>query len=154
MIAMTVNTQVLREARDALARDLGPLDDLSDEMKNTLANIYYKFVLMVSMNLQLQKPTSRDVASAFKEYMLDAGQILTDYKFAAELVKSMREVRKQDQSIYEFLETHFFDVHKFRIKNANKKSGLRRAIERPFAKVDEIPDLYKQMLADLDEHKG
>jgi hypothetical protein len=52
-------------------------------------------------------------------------------------------------TIGEFLITHALDEFKYHIKNAHKKSAIRRAIERPFCKVNEIEGLYNQMVSCL-----
>jgi hypothetical protein len=64
---------------------------------------------------------------------------------AAKIIESLREARAQDPSIGDFLITHALDEFKYHIKNAHKKSLIRRSIERPFCKVEEIAGLYDRM---------
>lgn len=147
---MTINIQALHAAAEALKRDLGSLDDLRPEVRNTLANIYYRFHLLAANS---EDPAAAlnlkggDMMSLYEGFMKGMAGVLKAYKFAADLVRSIRETRKQNAHIFEFLQTHFLDTFKYRIPNADAKSGLRRAIERRFRKVDEISGLYNQMAA-------
>ena len=54
---MTTDLQARREARNALTADLGLLDNLSPDVRNTLANIYYRFHL-VSVSAKRGDPTA------------------------------------------------------------------------------------------------
>jgi hypothetical protein len=54
---MTINLQALREARNALTADLGSLDNLSPDARNTLADIYYRFHL-VSVSAKAGDPAA------------------------------------------------------------------------------------------------
>jgi hypothetical protein len=43
---MKIDQKVLQEAAAALFRDLGTIDDIGQELSNTVANIYYRFHLV------------------------------------------------------------------------------------------------------------
>lgn len=73
------------------------------------------------------------------------GNVLSDYKIAPKLAEAMRGARNQNAMIFEYLQQHFVDTFKYRIPDADNKSPIRRGLERPFRKVEEISDLYKQM---------
>ena len=70
--------------------------------------------------------------------------VMGDYKCAPQLVRSMREIRNENPQLFKYVQTHLLDSFKNRIANADNKSGMRRALERRFRKVDEIPRLYQR----------
>ncbi len=41
---MNIDEEALKRAADSLYSALGPLNDLPPELRNTLANVYYKFM--------------------------------------------------------------------------------------------------------------
>ena len=127
---MTINLVVLHQARDALARDLGSLDDVREEVRNTLANIYYKFHLVAANPRDPAAALNTrggDMVSRYRELMLGMGQITSDYKFAAELVQSMRRVRAEKPELFYFLQTHFLDRRLLYVVVAGV-SAVRRSI--------------------------
>ncbi len=146
---MSVDVVALQKAFNALARDLGPLDDLAPAVRNTLANVYYRFHLVganLSNPADALKLTGRDVMSLYQGFMEGMGRVIAEFESAAELVRSVRDVRREDPGLFDYCQTHFLDVFKYRISDANNKPPWRRALERPFRKVDEIPNLYDRML--------
>jgi hypothetical protein len=78
--------------------------------------------------------------------MKGMGDVIAEYQHAAGLVQSMRDVRKQEPWLFDFLQTVTLDSWKYRIPKAEAKSAFRRAVERRFRKVDEIPGLYEKIL--------
>ncbi len=70
--------------------------------------------------------------------------VMGDYRFVPQLVRSMREIRNENPQLFKYVQTHFLDSSKNRIANADYKRGMRRALARRFAKVDEIPKLYQR----------
>jgi len=150
MEVKTIDLGVLLASSDALTRDFGSLGDLSDEMRNTLANVYYKFHLL-SANFRAPSEAfsikGDDFISSHCDFMVGQNQIVLDYKYAAKLLKNMREIQKHDRTIFELLQTKYIAETKYRIENAGSKSPIRLAIEKRFRKVDEIPDLYSRMLS-------
>jgi hypothetical protein len=133
MSLMKVDQEVLQQAATALFRDLGTIDDLGQELSNTVANIYYRFHLVAK---NIEDPSAG----------LD---VQVDYKYIAELVRSMRGTREESKSerLFDYLVTLTLDTCKYRIPDADKKTPIRRAFARRFQKVREIDGLYRQMLS-------
>jgi hypothetical protein len=146
---MRVDEQVLREAAQDMFTALGPLNDLGAELSNTVANIYYRFHVvsqnMVNPGDALGIKPSKDMRSDFANLYVAMGTVMNDYKFIAKIIGSLREVKAQNPRLGDYLITHTLDEYKYHIKNASKKSLIRRSIERPFCKVDEITRLYDRM---------
>jgi hypothetical protein len=146
---MRVDERALREAAQDIFASLGPLNDLGAELSNTVANIYYRFHVM-SQNMAnpgtLGVRPSKDMPSNFFNITVTMGTVMNEYKFIAKIIESLREARSQDPSIGDFLITHALDEFKYHIKSAHEKSLIRRSIERPFCKVDEIAGLYERMV--------
>jgi hypothetical protein len=87
------------------------------------------------------------MASVYEGFRRGMADVMSDYKFAPQLVRSMRKIRSENPQLFEYVQTHFLDSFKYRIANADNKSGMRRAVERRFRKVDEIPALYQRMFS-------
>jgi len=152
---MTVDERALREAAEDMFTSLGPLSDLGAELSNTVANVYYRFHVMrqnmanphsALRMLVGDAKSAKDMRSSVVNVTAGMDTAMNDYKFIATMIESLREARSENQSIGDYLITHALDTFKYRIKNAYEKSGLRRSIERPFCKVDEIGGLYDRMV--------
>jgi len=144
-----VDERALHEAAQDLFTSLGPLNDLGAELSNTVANVYYRFHVM-SQNMAnpgeaLGVKLTYDMPSNFLDLTLAMGTAISEHKYLAEIISSLREARAQNPRIGDFLITHALDEFKYHIKNAHKKSLIRRSIERPFCKVNEIAGLYDRM---------
>jgi len=140
---MNVDRRALREAAQDIFTTLGPLNDLGAELSNTVANVYYRFHLMAQ---NTENPGSDDMSSNFLNAMGAMGKTYAQHRYIGDTIKSLREARAQNASIGESLITHALDEFKYNIKNADKKSLIRRSIERPFCKVHEIAGLYDRMV--------
>jgi len=146
---MRLDERALHEAARDIFTSLGSLNDLGAELSNTVANVYYRFHVM-SQNMAnpgeaLAVKPSKDMPSNFGNLTLAMGTAINDYKYIAEIIRSLREARAQNPSIGDFLVTHALDEFKYYIKNAHQKSPIRRSIERRFCKVSEIAGLYDRM---------
>jgi hypothetical protein len=146
---MGLDQNTLQIAADDMFSALGPLDDLGAELSNTVANVYYQFHLM-SQNMgdpgsALGVRRDRDFPSDFRNVLGTLGYALAAYQAMEGMIRSLREARTQNAAIGDYLVRHMLDTFKYRIPNADKKTPIRRAIERQFRTVDEIAGLYKQM---------
>ena len=145
---MDVDAIALEKATNAIFADFGMLDDMPQELRNTLANIYYKFF---ALNRNLRDPgevlgyDNTDFTSIYKGLIQGSTTVLTEYKFAKGMIDSLREARKRDSGIYDYLVIHTLDILKYRIPNAHEKTPIRRAIERKFRKHREVNGLYDRM---------
>jgi hypothetical protein len=137
---------------------LGSLHDLGAELSNTVANVYYRFHVMrqnmANPGSALGVQPGKDMPSDFRNLMGAMGSTPTEYEFIAKMIGSLREAKANNASIGDYLVTHALDQFKYRIKNCDKKSPIRRAIERRFCKVDEIPGLYDRMVQVAKEERS
>lgn len=145
-----LDENALQQSARRLFSDLGSLEDLGAELSNTIANIYYRFYLL-SENMDsprdvLHVKPAVDLPSNFLNLTSAMNTAISEYKYVTDIIGALREARAEDPRLGDFLVTHALDEFKYHIKDAHKKSGIRRAIERPFRKVDEIPGLYERML--------
>jgi hypothetical protein len=144
---MSVDERALHEAAQELFTTLGSLNDLGAELSNTVANVYYRFHLMAQDSDGVPGVKSDDDMSAdFLDAMGAISKTYVQHNDIGDMIKSLREARAQNASIGELQITHALDEFKYNIKNADKKSLIRRSIERRLCKVDEIAGLYDRMV--------
>jgi hypothetical protein len=148
-----INNKALSLAGKTLYDNLNSLRDLPYELANTLANIYYRFFLII------EDPTCDSIY--FDPYIVRSNNNLVVFenlqKFksetnsffgeAANLTRSAREVRLEREELFEYLVEILLDVMKFNIEGAQSKIPLRRRIERKFKTPKEIPCLIDKMRA-------
>ena len=144
---MSVDQRALHKAAEEIFTTLGPLNDLGAELSNTVANVYYRFHLMA------ENPdgapgikSDHDMSLDFLDAMSAISKSYVQHDHIGDKIKSLREARAQNAGIGEIQITHALDELKYNIKNADKKSPIRRSIERRFCKVDEIAGLYDRMM--------
>jgi hypothetical protein len=146
---MELDRRALQGAAQDLFNALGPIDDLGKELSNTVANVYYRFHLMSQKMANpagaLNVEPGRDMISDYRKVMGAMGETLAQYKTIEKIISEVRAAWRRDPSTGYFLTNLTLDLFKYRIPNAEKKMLIRRAIERPFRRVDEIAGLYKEM---------
>lgn len=150
------NMEALKMAEDHIREQLGTLDDLPNELANTIVNVYYKFyVNFLEMagdskrEFFIPKSIKREsghLQQLFKKFMANQAEIATDLESAPKFIKGLRGIDKYAQpNLYKFTVEFILDCLKYNIENAQNKTGLRRMIERKFKKPDEIPNLIDLM---------
>jgi hypothetical protein len=139
---------------------LGSLDDLPHELANTVANIYYKmFYINIDWEQQKANPTlpegvkeqfekdpNTDIFKASSKYIEESFLIKHYFKGINGWIDNLRELKRRqpnNHQDYAFIVEIILDQMKYRINNLEKKSLIRRRIERKIKKrkVDEIPNL-------------
>ena len=139
----SIDDQALANSYKAIAHDLGDLGDLPKELATTVANVYYRFF---SMPKSLRISTSsQGLNQSYKNYMETFSSSVASFKFTKELVNSARQTREENAQVFQYLVTLTLDELKYRITDADKKTPLRRSLERRFKHVDEIPNLLEIM---------
>ena len=139
MESTNVSDRILRETREAIQNELGSLDDISYELANTVANIYYRFYCWVDSGPP-HIPNSElfDSISKFAREM-------TEHQEIWKIISQIRAVRKEGVHAewVQILEEFALSVLKYKIDNAVNKSPVRLKFERFLnrSKVDEIPNL-------------
>ena len=121
----------------------GELDDLPEELQDTLANVYFKGVEL----LEGQGPHGDDLDSIFSnmsKMTLASFDIGSLPKLIPPLRKLQSEPSENNRFIYDKFVVLILDIYKYQIKNASSKSAARRAVERKFSKPpQEIKGLYR-----------
>jgi hypothetical protein len=150
--AHMISQSALESTYEGIRHDLGDLADLPRELATTIANVYYRFFAfsenpMAPTGPGFQPATGGSVIDSYQTYMAGSATILSSFQFAKGLITAARDTRKQDVSLFPYLVVLTLDVLKYNIENADEKTPIRRAIERKFKKVDEIPDLLEVMAA-------
>ena len=144
-----VHTEALNRARQIIRRDFGDLSDLPEELRNTLANTYYKFCHM-SMELEGDYAfpdmiaLSGDLVKGTKAFIKETSLLQAGVQTLPKVVSAIRSIIANDEDP-ELAIRVCLDIFKYRIPGVDKKSSLRVKLERPFyaAKVDEIPNLWR-----------
>ena len=153
MNANLISQKALREAAEIMHWQLGVLDDLPVELANTLANIYYRPIAYTehlssggrSLFLDPYVPESSSMLDAFKNNNKFFSEAQSTFECAKDIVLSARQACSENPELFPYLVTLMLDLFKYNIENAESKTPIRRAIERKFKKVREIPNLFEIM---------
>lgn len=129
----------------ALFKGLGNLDDLPEELQNTVSNVYWR-----AFNPQSLPATNTMADQLLKEY--EIGQNLKALEYTEKFIATLRGLmakRIEDEDFKEFLVKDWISVAIGWLKYGmpvHNKSYFRRKIEMKFKKpVYEIPDLYETL---------
>jgi hypothetical protein len=136
-------TYALREAAENLSRSLGTLDDLGAELADTVANIYYRYALVTGTVSDLVLALGTAAGDNVTE---EIGVIMAQQEYVDDMIRAVRRARR-DTQLAERMKLLTLDTLKYRIADPSKKSAIRRALERRFARVNEIKGLYSRMRA-------
>ena len=153
MVNPLISYEALCQAAMIMRGQLGDLNDLPVELQNTLANIYYRFFAiqedMLSRGqsglLDTYLPPPKNHRDHFKLYTDFQALTLAYFGNAKGLVNAAREAGAKSRELFSYLNTMTLDVFKYNIDDAGSKSPIRRAIERKFKTVYEIPNLIGLM---------
>ncbi len=131
---MNIDKRILAKAASELHQDVGSLRDFPAELRNTIASLYYEHRWF-----QLSQEPSNGHPSWTKHVMIRMGH----YELVPELVKSMREIRRDDELVFEMTVGTTRDLLRYNLKDATRKSAARRAVEKIFRKpYFEVPGIY------------
>lgn len=117
----------------ALSREFGKLDDFPYEFANMVANIYYRYFQLAF-----------DSAPPISEMELLNRQ--SEYERIGIIVRELRRLPSEKdvtQWHIKFLISCMIDVFKYRMQNVERKTGIRRMIERQFLSHQDFPNLAK-----------
>jgi hypothetical protein len=143
-----IDPEALKRAKEMVNRNLGGIADLEEELRNTVANTYYRICqldLEQEAGLPLRIGLEGDLEKGWKKFCEEASLLTAGAKHLPELLEIIRDCQKKGNRIeYEKGKQGVLDMFKYRIPDLAKKSALRVSMERPFyaAKVDEIPNLW------------
>ena len=146
-----IDETVLEEAADDLHHDHGSLMDLPEELRNTIASVYYEVhwtrrhegAMPLVAHLRPQKGRGELLDAAMKQFILRMAQ----YQHLSTYVEMVREADKETQpNLYAMLTKVVIDALKWNIDNAIQKSAFRRSLERltkkPVPEVKLVPARY------------
>lgn len=124
-----------------LRDDFGALDDFPDDVANTVSNYCYRWILLRSEpalpRIIVQPPKMMDAHQDEIAWRLDC--------FPEELAR-LRSIRRSNgERAFSHACALFVDKYKYGIADADRKSGLRRKIERIFKRTGEMRELYGLM---------
>jgi len=133
-----------------LKQRYGDLEDLPNELRNTVANVEYRILLLArnpaqSLGRELLKGGSG------QRFVRDAAFYASIGPTLPELIDNVRNLRtamdkgEVTPALYNYTVELLLDIMKHKIDKAHKKSALRRAVERRFVSQaqEEIPQLYE-----------
>jgi hypothetical protein len=120
------------------------IDEVNAELRNTLANVYFRFYLSVE-NLDLPLRALRNGTGLAAS--IAQAEILSDMKYAPDAFKIIRKaIERKDKVLVEFFSTGMLDSLKYDITDVANKSAARRFFERKFKTPKlEIDGLYDGM---------
>ena len=147
--------EVLEMCENAIRKNMGSLHDLPYELANPVANVYYRYfkhaieVMKQSANnpgwIPKEIEREKDMRAGLSLFLDDTARLNSDFEAVPKFIEGLRGIDKYRQpKLYQFTVDFILDCLKYDIKNAHKKTGLRRMIERKFrkVKVKEIPNLF------------
>jgi hypothetical protein len=144
---MTEEDEILVVCRAVILSEIGRLDDLPNELANTVANIYYR---CIPLGLD-SSSSAEDLRSLVQRghSRIQLGKILAARQMIPQMVAELRKLPKGGLAswAYHYAVQFALDLFKYDIPNGEKKSAARRSIERVFRKplVREIPDLHRKL---------
>lgn len=135
--------------RERIANACGDTSDLSEELVNTLCNLYYFAEKAKKLNFggltdmqELHPEKSKE--SLVKLYMSHMSHVVASVSHAPDLISSMRASRAEDPNVFAYLEQLTLDLFKYGIEGAERKSPIRRGLERKFKNPNEHPGLARR----------
>ena len=138
--------EILNLTASIIRKRLGSISDLSPEMANTIANVYYRLCLETQRSAPGRIPPSTthkdNLLDSLTSHVQQTAELLASVKAIPEMVTGFRELDPvQQPNARKAALDLFLDMFKYNISNAHRKIGLRRMVERIFSHVDEIPNL-------------
>ena len=102
---------------------------------------------IVSLPTQIKRELgNKPLDKLFKEFAFTQAQIVTDKEAACKMAQGLRKIDKTIQpNLYKFTVDFILDCLKYNIKNVERKTGIRRMLERKFKSIDEIHNLVDLM---------
>lgn len=149
--AVEIDDDVLRDATHSLHLHFGSLMDLPEELRDTLASVYYEVHWLREkeggMPLVAHLPPQKDPTKRLDMAMKQAALRVSQYKVADTVVQMIREADKDSQPrLRGALVQLTLDKLKWNINDSFNKSELRRSLEKMGKKpVPEVPGLYGRM---------
>src|SRR5262249_61087098 len=86
--------------------------------------------------LRVKIKGTEDMSSQFRSYMGLGSRALAEFSAIDGVIASLRKAKGENYIIGNYLVQLTLDIFKYRIPNAEKKSAIRRSIERRFRKVN------------------
>ena len=146
-----LNQDIENKLKEIIKNQFGTLSDLPRDLSNTILNIYYRSIVRMKESENKKGAwipsdiiNSKDFFEGYKKYVEHQSNDISYMEILPKIISDIRGVRtdsNQEKAIYDYMVELTLDIFKYNIKNANKKTPLRRRIERKFVKVDEIPNL-------------
>jgi hypothetical protein len=127
-------TECLQLCRRQILQDLGKLDDISYELANTVANIYYRF-LTAGPGIPPGK---------LEAGLAEVAKRLSDYQIAPKMVLEVRKLRSDgNPALADSAEELYISLLKYNVKFSEGKSLFQMKAERLLNRhqVDEIERL-------------
>ena len=151
------NDELNRAVRQLVSATYGDTSDLSEELVNTLTNIYYFALKARKLNfgglgdiqdIHIDK-SQEELVSIYMKHMQ---HVMAATELAPSLVENLRGIRRQEQEqqghasvVFDTFEQVTIDLLKYDIKNAERKTEFKRALERKLRVPSEIPNLARQL---------
>lgn len=144
--AVKMNQEALDNARIKIEEGFGDISDLSEELQNTIANIYYQAAQIA------QSPHKAILGNGIDKIqngIEDTSFYISAVESLPGIIEAFREdvLQKGNEDDINFMNEVFICMYKYRVKNALSKPLFVVKMIKAFSKkkVNEIPDLYKQL---------
>lgn len=145
-----IDYTILEQCKREIKEKIGTIKDLPPELANSLANFYYRYFLILNELSNGSLPSivskNKDIFKGLKQFSYESEKILSFIGLIPEQVHALRQFKSNGQpNLYKMWTDLMLDIYKYDIKNATRKIGLRRFIERKFKNVKEIDGLSNYM---------
>ena len=146
-----IHPEAIKAAREMIKADLGGIADLDEELRNTIANTYYRIChLRLELDSKFASPhmiaLEGDLAKGLDKFSREWALLEAGAKFLPEIIHELRDFAERgDRAAYRNSRQKTLDTFKYRIPDLPHKSPFRVSIERQCyaTKVDEIPNLWR-----------
>jgi len=123
-----------------LENEVGSMSDLRPDLANSVANAFYKFCLLSEPMDEAERrkyliPYIGIAPSPVYETERIMGvyaDVTSLFSRLGPMISSLRGVGATSPPLRKYLEVHLLDVLKYKIKNSESKTPIRRAVERFF----------------------
>jgi hypothetical protein len=146
-----LNNEALNRTRLLIKRDFGDLSDLSEELRNTLVNTYYEFCdLGMELEGEFAFPSAvameGDLVAGMEKFAKESAHLNAAVRSFPEVIAGLRGMKREGRiEGYNLSVSLILDIFKYRIPDANTKTGAQLDAERPryASQVREIANLWR-----------
>ncbi len=134
MTSVKTDKHLLNLTKIDMFSRLGDIHDLPHDLANCVANIFYRYHQMI---FAPETCKDREEIATRSRQVVTILNIIHEYRILV--------TKKQEKHLMDIAKNTVIDLYRYRIPDAQKKSELRRIIERKFSEDHDIAGLVDQL---------